>query len=329
MDNTVIGTADFATLTESVTEPGTTLEVNNVAILFEVIVDGTEEFADTDSTIVISTTGTLELGSGPTSIALTNIMTLDDVVIAINDSQDTTGIFAQTVLNSTTSMYFLRLTKDNVVDTTTLTIDVSSTASILTDLGLTSGPNVINLPSAASQVNDTILTGSVAGTSPYNLQIDFANGVYVVDGTSLTSFGLSETVDLTTNTINITAHGFTTGDQVTLTSPGDLPTPLSAFPTSLYYIILVDANSFMLATSPSTALTGTAIDLTVQGNDYFTVTETTDAEMYFQVWKGYSDNTVFKQRMDQVIAYFEDKEYIIYRQTNPSTETTFQWVLKW
>lgn len=56
-------------------------------------------------------------------------------------------------------------------------------------------------------------------------------------------------------------HGLKTGQQVQLTTTGTLPTGLS--PSTTYFVIGVDANSFQLATSLANAAAGTAINTSV------------------------------------------------------------------
>lgn len=67
-------------------------------------------------------------------------------------------------------------------------------------------------------------------------------------------------VNVGTDTISITAHGFATGDSVRLTTSGTLPAPL-AIDTD-YFIIRTNANSFQLAASLSEAFAGTNITIT-------------------------------------------------------------------
>lgn len=66
-------------------------------------------------------------------------------------------------------------------------------------------------------------------------------------------------VDTDEDTITLSAHDFTTGLKVALTTDGVLPTGLSA---TNYYVIVVDANTIQLASSLSNALAGTAEDIT-------------------------------------------------------------------
>lgn len=67
-------------------------------------------------------------------------------------------------------------------------------------------------------------------------------------------------VNVTNDTITITAHGYTTGMSFTLTTTGVLPGGLSLATT--YYVIISDANTIKAATSFTNALAGTAINIT-------------------------------------------------------------------
>lgn len=67
-------------------------------------------------------------------------------------------------------------------------------------------------------------------------------------------------VTVGSDTINITAHGYETGDYVQLTTTGTLPTGLS--PATDYWVIRVDADNIKLAASLADAESGTAVDIT-------------------------------------------------------------------
>ena len=79
----------------------------------------------------------------------------------------------------------------------------------------------------------------------------------------------SSDVNTTANTITITAHLFTTGESITLTTSSALPSPLAI--STAYYVIVVDANTIKLATSLANALAGTAIDITTGGTGTQTI----------------------------------------------------------
>ena len=67
-----------------------------------------------------------------------------------------------------------------------------------------------------------------------------------------------------TNTFTVTAHQFVTGQSVTLTTSGALPTGLAVSTT--YYIIVVDANTISFATTLANAYAGTVITFTSSGS---------------------------------------------------------------
>lgn len=66
-------------------------------------------------------------------------------------------------------------------------------------------------------------------------------------------------VSVANNTVTETAHGYTTGVKIALTTSGVLPGGLSA---TDYYLIVTDANTYKFATSQANALAGTAVDIT-------------------------------------------------------------------
>jgi hypothetical protein len=86
------------------------------------------------------------------------------------------------------------------------------------------------------------------------------------------------TTGVGTSSIAITAHGYNTGAEVTLSTTGVLPahTPPSTFPSfdgvRYYFIIRVDANTIKLANSLANALAGIAIDFTDTGSGTATIT---------------------------------------------------------
>lgn len=67
-------------------------------------------------------------------------------------------------------------------------------------------------------------------------------------------------VNVSTEVISETAHGYLTGLKGQLTTTGTLPVGLSL--ATDYFIIRVDANSYKLATSRANAEAGTAVDIT-------------------------------------------------------------------
>jgi hypothetical protein len=89
------------------------------------------------------------------------------------------------------------------------------------------------------------------------------SGVGSISGVQTTA-GVATEVDPTANTVTIPSHGFTTGAKLTeLTAVGTLPAGLST--GTVYYVIVVDANTIKFATTQANALAGTAVDITGYG----------------------------------------------------------------
>jgi len=57
--------------------------------------------------------------------------------------------------------------------------------------------------------------------------------------------------------------------------------------------------------------------------DYALATE------YFDAWAGSRDDRQKVLQMEKVLKYFSDLGYLIERQTNPTSNATFQWVVAW
>lgn len=80
----------------------------------------------------------------------------------------------------------------------------------------------------------------------------------------------SASIDPTANTFTKTAHGLITGVKGQLTTSGGLPAPLLV--STDYFVIVIDANVFNLASTLVNALAGTAIDITTAGTGNQTFT---------------------------------------------------------
>lgn len=85
--------------------------------------------------------------------------------------------------------------------------------------------------------------------------------------------GVTSTINLESNNITLTAHGYAIGAKTRLTTDGALPTGLAA--GTDYYIIVVDANTLAFATSLANAQAGTKINITADGSGTHTITSTT------------------------------------------------------
>lgn len=115
-----------------------------------------------------------------------------------------------------------------------------------------------------NSVGSALYTGTDDPDSPWNV------GSWADDG------GISPTPTVTyddVSAITITAHGFTTGEQVTVSTSSALPTPLVI--NTVYYVIVVDDNTIQLATTYERAIAGTNIALTSLGAGTGTITPQT------------------------------------------------------
>lgn len=92
----------------------------------------------------------------------------------------------------------------------------------------------------------------------------------------ITPAGGNFTVVAATDVCTLTTHGMYTGQLVQVTTDGVLPGGLAV--TTDYYAIVIDANTFYLASSLTNARAGTRINITTAGTGTHTVTpETTEA----------------------------------------------------
>ena len=73
-----------------------------------------------------------------------------------------------------------------------------------------------------------------------------------------------------------------------------------------------------------------AYDTTI-GNDTGTTITGYNAtgQAYFNVWKGSATDKVKEDQMKQVILHFEAHGYTIYRNTNATITTIFDWKIEW
>jgi len=166
-------------------------------------------------------------------------------------------------------------------------------------------------------------------------------GVYTVtvsNGTKMTYSNtvspLTWTIDYTTGHITIINHPFNTGDTVKLNSTGTLPSGLTS--TAYYYVVYIDTNTIMLASSYTNATLARPITVSVTDNgsgtlnmyyyppslDYFAVLNNMTVSNT-QLSAPYSD------QMNAVTSYFTNLGYSINQITNTTTNNTFSWVLQW
>jgi hypothetical protein len=72
-----------------------------------------------------------------------------------------------------------------------------------------------------------------------------------------------------------------------------------------------------------------AYDTTIGNDTGTTITNETTGPAYFNVWKGSTTDKVKEDQMKQVILHFESHGYTIYRNTNATVTTIFNWTIEW
>ena len=72
-----------------------------------------------------------------------------------------------------------------------------------------------------------------------------------------------------------------------------------------------------------------AYDTTIGNDTGTTITDETTGQAYFNVWKGSATDKVKEDQMKQVILQFESHGYTIYRNTNATHTTIFNWTIEW
>lgn len=138
-------------------------------------------------------------------------------------------------------------------------------------------------------------TGTLASaTTLTNVNIKEASGYSLVVSATVASSSAKTfqdaDVNVSTDRITITSHGFVTGRKVAASTSVALPTGLSA---TDYYVIKVDANTIKLASSLNNALAGTAVDITAAaGGGTHTLTPAALASCSYKL-QGSIDDTTF------------------------------------
>ncbi len=168
---------------------------------------------------------------------------------------------------------------------------------------LVNQPNPVTPPSNTPQASNLLRNGSFSydypswfNTSPsgdaryecygwHSHPDKSGQAMYLNSVTSgLLGFPFTDTdVNTGADTITITAHTFITGNGVTFTSSSP-PNPLVT--NTVYWVIVIDANTVKLATTRANSLVGTAINLTTAGG---AVTDT----LSFDYTLKSSSNTMF------------------------------------
>jgi hypothetical protein len=117
------------------------------------------------------------------------------------------------------------------------------------------------------------------------VQMAQSQGSVVLDLSKLSRWGLlvkwtdgtptakTFTADAATDILTANGHGLVNQQVVRVSTTGGLPAPLAA--VTDYYVIVIDANTFYLATSRANAIAGVHIDITSAGTGVQTETPST------------------------------------------------------
>lgn len=142
------------------------------------------------------------------------------------------------------------------------------------------------MPALTGSYNIQTNTGftSTTTTSAINLGLATRAGIIlnVTNATPSAVVVASTAFNTSTGIVTATAHGLQTGLKGQWSTSITLPTGLLA--VTDYFIIVIDANSFKLASSLVNALAGTALTISAQGagNDTFTPTTLAGASYTLQ-----------------------------------------------
>jgi len=163
---------------------------------------------------------------------------------------------------------------------------------------------------------------AVGDNSPMTDSISF-NGTFTI-----------ETPPNTGNYCYCPNHLLNTGDIVTVTSTGTLPSPLES--GVFYYVVFLDKDHFNLSSTYSYSIQSRpyTIRITNSGSGTHTVRQYLNSRDYFAVWQGLTPSDkelipAYTDRMNLVINYFTNLGYTIKRAANPSTNNTLMWKIQW
>ena len=156
------------------------------------------------------------------------------------------------------------LVVEKVTSNTSITISKKPTATATGKTGY-----VLPVIFPVGSDRGTCISGNVL-QFPTGHYLGVGDGTFRVNGTAITTVGktfVDANVTTGTDNIAITGHGFSSGQQVTLTSTGTLPAGLST--NTIYYVLRQDTDNIKL----SATLGGAAVDITAAaGGGTHTVT---------------------------------------------------------
>lgn len=221
--------------------------------------------------------------SGTATIVVTRVVKAPVTASGVHNENDTgagsiavvdgtAGVAAQTP----TGAAWVAATQKGLADISGDTTAAQVAARAETAINLLTGFTT-NVTSDDTAANGTMLLtqaltpGPVTDPIPHTYNDGGAGSIAGVQ----TTLGVLSKVNLSTESVSITAHGQYTGSKGQLTSTGTLPTGLSL--STDYFVIVVDANTIQFASSLANAVLGTAVDITGYGIGTQTFTPTTSS----------------------------------------------------
>jgi len=179
-----------------------------------------------------------------------------DQIVATFSGAATDGTY--TISNVTKDTFDVTDAAAGVIASTSLTYTHGLVTFTKTSHGLATTDSVIADFTSGNATDGWYEVGSVADANTLTLRQDVPTNI---GGTVATS-----AVNTSTETITLTAHNFSTGDEVHYSNGGGT-TLAGLTDDTIYYCIKIDANNFKLATNLANANDSTAINLTGTGNN--------------------------------------------------------------
>ena len=194
--------------------------------------------------------------------------------LAVNDRVRITGTKGGTATitgYTTGTTYRVSAVTGTSPSVTGFTLTTESGTAIVTTAGTLTGLTYTTTGTITGYTTGTTYkVSAVTGTSPNvtGFTLTTQSGVPLVTTagklTGLT-YATATGINLTSNTITVPSHGYSTGDVVIYDkNGGTIITGLTNY--AVYFVIVVDVNTIKLATSAGNATLGTAVDLTIVGS---------------------------------------------------------------
>lgn len=173
----------------------------------------------------------------------------------------------------------------------------------------------------ARQIEDAILLAADAG---------MVNTI--VTNTSMTNTTPSSyvnvtSIDLAHSNFILANHGLHNGDQIQFNTTGALPAPVVT--GKVYYAIVVDVNTFKIATTQVNSVYNNFVVLTAAATGTTSISEISLSQQAYNVFIGQSTDQALTYQLNQIITHFTNLGYTVQRVQNPSSPGIFQWVISW